>query len=245
MNKKYKHDSFGDRSDSLKSARIIVPIVLGFLQPKSVVDVGCGTGEFLSVFKEEGIKNIFGLDGPWVNTDKLRIQKEYFKHVDLEKPVHINKKFDLAVSLEVAEHLSKDSATTFVNTLTSFSPIILFSAAIPFQGGLHHINEQWPEYWVNLFAKKNYVPIDCIRKKIWKNDDVSFWYSQNILLFVEKDYLKTDKKLEKEFEQTEPSALSIVHPKQYLHRAKILNHLVKLIPRPIKWIIIKIMSFFK
>lgn len=243
MNKKYKHDSFGDRSESLKSARIIVPVVLDILQPKSVVDVGCGNGEFLSIFKEKGIKDILGFDGHWVNADKLRIPKECFKHADLEKPLKINKKFDLAVSLEVAEHLSKNSASTFIQTLTSFSPVVVFSAAIPLQGGLDHINEQWPEYWASFFAKQNYVPIDCIRKKIWKNDDVSYWYSQNIILFVERDYLKTNSKLKKEFEQTESSALSLVHPKLYLSKAERLGSISRLIPTPIKWIITKFMNF--
>jgi SAM-dependent methyltransferase len=242
---KYNKDSFGDRSDSLKSAKIIVPIVLDLVQPKGVVDVGCGTGEFLSVFRENGIKSIFGIEGPWVDKERLRIPKDSFQHVDLEKPFNINKKFDLAVSLEVAEHLSKDSAEIFINTLTNLAPVILFSAAIPFQGGLHHINEQWPDYWVKLFAKKGYVPIDCIRKKIWNNEDVSFWYAQNILLFVKKDYLKTNNNLKKEFEQTDISALSIVHPKQFLPKAKRLNFIVKFIPSPIKWLIAKLMNSFK
>ncbi len=245
MNKKYKEDSFGDRSDSLKSAKVIVPIVLDFYQPQSVVDVGCGTGEFLSVFREKSIKNIFGIDGPWVNKERLRIPKDCFMHGDLEKPIPIDKKFDLAVSLEVAEHLSQNSAKIFVKTLTDFAPVILFSAAIPFQGGLYHINEQWPEYWVKLFAQKGYVPIDCIRKKIWNNKDVSSWYAQNILLFVKKDYLQKNDKLKKEFEQTEASALAIIHPKQYLLKTRRLNFILKLIPRPIKWIIIKFMNLSK
>ncbi|OGL65844.1 hypothetical protein A3B21_00110 [Candidatus Uhrbacteria bacterium RIFCSPLOWO2_01_FULL_47_24] len=245
MNRKYHENSFGVRLDSLKSAKIIVPIILDLIQPQSVVDVGCGTGEFLSVFKEQGIKNIFGIDGPWVNKEKLCIPKEFFQHADLEKPVSIDKKFDLAISLEVAEHLSKDSVSTFVQTLTDLSPIIVFSAAIPFQGGIHHINEQWPEYWAELFAKKDYAPIDCIRKQIWNNEEVSFWYAQNILLFARKDYLKANSKLKKEFEQTELSALSLVHPKQYLPKARMYNAIVKFTPRPVVWIMIKFMNFFK
>ena len=124
MNKKYNENSFGERLESLKSAKIIVPIILDLLQPRSVIDVGCGTGTFLSVFREKGIKNIFGIDGPWVNKEKLHIPKEFFQHSDLEKPVNINKKFDLAISLEVAEHLSKNSAETFVNTLTDRKSVV-------------------------------------------------------------------------------------------------------------------------
>lgn len=245
MKKKYNQNSFGNRSDSLKSAKIIVPLILDLIQPKSVVDVGCGTGEFLSIFNEIGIKNIFGIDGPWVNKEKLRIPKNCFQYKDLEEPINIDRKFDLAISIEVAEHLSKNSAKTFVKTLTDFSLIILFAAAIPFQGGVHHINEQWPEYWAKLFADKEYVPIDIIRKRVWSNNEVSWWYAQNILLFVRKDYLKTNEKLRDYFEQTEQSALSIVHPKLYLPRARRIDQIQKLIPRPIKWVIDKFMNFIK
>lgn len=223
MNKKYDKNSFGDRLDSLKSANVIVPIVLDLVQPKSVVDVGCGTGEFLSIFRKRGIKNIFGIDGPWIDKKRLRIPKECFQQEDLEKPIHIDKKFDLAVSLEVAEHLSKDSAEIFIKILTDFSPVILFSAAIPFQEGVHHINEQWPDYWIKLFVKKDYVPIDCIRKKIWNNENVSFWYAQNILLFVKENYLKTNTEFKKKFEQTEFSVLPIVHPKLFIRKVRKLN----------------------
>jgi len=243
MNKKYQEDSFGDRSNSLKSAKVIVPIVLDFYQPLSVVDVGCNAGEFLSVFRENRIKNIFGIDGPWVNKEKLRIPKEYFMHADLEKPILIDKKFDLAVSLEVAEHLSRNSAKIFVKTLTNLAPVILFSAAIPFQGGLHHLNEQWPEYWLKLFAQEGYVPIDCVRKRIWNNENVSFWYAQNILFFVKKSYLQKNDRLKKEFEQTEPSALAIIHPKLYLHKAKRLNLILKLVPKPVRRAIAKLGNF--
>ncbi|MEM4268052.1 MAG: methyltransferase domain-containing protein [Candidatus Woesearchaeota archaeon] len=245
MNKKYKKDSFGDRAESLKSAKVIVPILLEIYKPRSVVDVGCGTGEFLSVFRERGIKNVLGIDGPWINEEKLRIPKDCFMPRDLEKPIKISERFDLAVSLEVAEHLSQDSACEFVKTLTDLAPVILFSAAVPFQGGLHHVNEQWPEYWVKLFAQRGYVPIDSIRKKIWNNEEVCFWYSQNILLFVKKEYLQKNKKLKKEFEQTGSSVLALVHPKLYLVKAEKLNSISKFIPGPLKGIIIKVMNSFK
>lgn len=241
----YTDKFFQERINSLKSARHIVPLVLELLHPKSVVDVGCGTGEFLYIFRENGVKDIFGIDGEWVNKKKLRIPENLFLSANLENPLKVDRKFDLVVSLEVAEHLPEKSAKTFIETLTNLGPIILFSAAIPFQGGTHHVNEQWPEYWAKLFIEKGYFPIDCIRKKIWGNDEISFWYAQNTLLFAKKDYIKNNDRLRNEYELTSESFLSIVHPKLYLPKAKRYHFFMKLIPYPIKWMIVKLKNFLK
>jgi len=241
----YNDKTFGKRTDSLRSARIIVPLVVDLIKPKSVIDVGCGTGEFLSVFKENGVEDILGIEGEWINKNNLRIPQKFFIQTNLEKPVKLDKKFDLVVSLEVAEHLFKEFAKTFVETLTNLGSVVIFSAAIPFQNGIHHVNKQWPSYWAKLFRQKGYVPIDCIRKKIWGNKDVSFWYSQNILLFANKEYLKSNKKLQKEFEQTEESALSIIHPKLYLPKAKRDNVFARMVPRLIREDIRKLMGILK
>jgi len=241
----YKDKTFGMRSDSLRSAKIIVPLIIDLIKPKSVIDVGCGNGEFLTVFKENGVKDIFGIEGEWTNKNNLRIPQKCFMQTNLENPIKLDKKFDIAMSLEVAEHLPKEFAKTFVDTLTNFSPVVVFSAAIPFQNGVHHVNKQWPSYWAKIFRQKGYVPIDCIRKKIWGNENVSFWYSQNIILFVDKEYLKNNQRLQKEFEQTTESALSMVHPKLYLPKAKRDNVFVKMVPSLIKEDIRKLMSILK
>ncbi len=213
----YTDEFYEARIDSLISARVIVPLVLELIQPKSVIDVGCGTGEFLSVFREKGVSDILGIDGLWVNKEKLRIPKKAFQSANLEMPLKIDINFELAVCLEVAEHLPEKSAKSFIESLTNLSPVVLFSAAIPFQGGTHHVNEQWPEYWAKLFKQRRYLPIDPIRKKIWNNDKVCSWYAQNILLFAKKDYIEKNKILKKEFEQTEVPVLSMVHPDLYLN----------------------------
>lgn len=237
----YTDKFFEKRKGILKSARHIVPLVLEIIEPKSVIDVGCGTGEFLHIFKEHGINNIFGIDGEWLNKKKLLIPEDCFLAANLEKPLKLNIKFDLAISLEVAEHLPKESAKTFIETLTNLSPVVLFSAAIPFQGGTGHVNEQWQEYWAKLFEEKNYCVIDCIRRKIWNNSEVCFWYKQNILLFVENSYLKNEKKLLEKFKEKDNLTLSIVHPELYLSKAK--RHFA--IKKPIKWIILKLKNFLK
>lgn len=103
---------------------------------------------------------------------KLEIPEERFLSFELNNPFRIDRQFDLVISLEVAEHLPKECAATFVDSLTRLGPVILFSAAIPFQGGTDHINEQWLDYWAKYFQEKGYVAIDCIRKRIWQNDKV-------------------------------------------------------------------------
>ena len=101
----------------------------------------------------------------------------------------MDREFDLVPSLEVAEHLPKPCAEEFVDSLTRLGSSILFSAAIPLQGGKHHLNEQWPAYWARYFQERGYVAIDCIRDKIWQDDNVEFWYARNILIFVRKKAL--------------------------------------------------------
>lgn len=107
------------------------------------------------------------------------------------------------------------------------------------------MNEQWPEYWVKLFKQKDYVPIDCIRRKIWNSKEVGMWYAQNILLFVKKDYLQKNKGLQKEYEQTSESFLSVVHPRLYLFRMKRYHAIMEIIPPPIKWVIIMINNLLR
>jgi len=202
-----------------RSAKEIVPLVLELIQPQQVIDVGCGLGTWLSVFKECGVEDIWGVDGHWVDKEWLEIPEERFLPFDLRKPFRMDRQFDLVVSLEVGEHLPSECAEIFVDSLIRLGPVILFSAAIPFQGGTHHINEQWPEYWVEYFQEKGYLVIDCIRKKIWQNDNVQWWYTQNILMFARRDYLECHRLLKREFENTATSRLSIVHPKSYLERS--------------------------
>ncbi len=208
---------------SSRSAREIVPLLLELVGARSVVDIGCGRGTWLRVFEECGVRDIVGADGSYVESRILEIPAERFIRCDLTAPVRIDRQFDLVVSLEVAEHLPPECAEIFVDSLTRLGPVIVFSAAIPFQGGRQHINEQWPDYWASHFRRKGYLPIDCIRKRVWQNEKVHWWYAQNILLFVRTDYLESSPLLKREFEATAPNQLSIVHPKRYLAAADVRN----------------------
>lgn len=125
------------------SAREIVPLVVDLLNPARVVDVGCGTGTWLATFAEHGAA-ILGLDGEYVDRSLLDIPEDRFVAVDLAQPFQLDGRYDLALCLEVAEHLPADRAASLVDLLTGLAPTVLFSAAIPLQGGVNHVNEQWP-----------------------------------------------------------------------------------------------------
>ena len=96
----------------------------------------------------------------------------------------VTRRYDLAISIEVAEHIEPGNAEEFVRLLTGLSDTVLFSAAIPGQGGTGHVNEQWPEYWAALFRASGYGAMDCLRTKIWDDAQIPFWYRQNCLIFA-------------------------------------------------------------
>jgi 2-polyprenyl-3-methyl-5-hydroxy-6-metoxy-1,4-benzoquinol methylase len=208
---------------SRQSAKRVLPLIMAAVQPSTVIDVGCGVGTWLAVLAESGVADVWGIDGDYVDRTLLQIPQERFLPHDLTMPVHLERRFDLVLCLEVAEHLPADSAPTLIDSLVSLGPVIVFSAAIPYQGGTHHVNEQWPEYWARHFATKEYVPVDFLRRQIWQVHDVEWFYAQNILLFVERGYLNGNSFLRQEAESTPPTPLSLIHPLKYLELALLLR----------------------
>jgi len=228
---KYNTKFFESQSEgSYQSAKIINKIIIEKLHPKSVVDIGCGVGTFLRSFKELGVRDILGLDGPWIKKEMLQIPKEDFIEKDLSKPFSLDKKYDLAISLEVAEHLTKESAEGFVKSLCSISDFVVFSAATKGQDGHFHCNEQFLDYWADLFAKQGYVAIDNIRPQIWNNPSVEFWYSQNIILFVKKERLEDNPELLYDYNRTNQNMLSVIHPHLHLANVNRINRIKKFLP---------------
>jgi hypothetical protein len=228
----------GIHATSLGSAREIVPLVLRYVQPQSVIDVGCGIGTWLSVFKEHGIKKIYGVDGPWVDKGSLLIPEGCFQALNLEESLHLEIKVDLAISLEVAEHLPTRCAENFIDSLVRLAPVVLFSAAIPLQGGTHHLNEQWPEYWAHLFSERGYAVIDCLRHKIWNNNNIALWFRQNLLIFIKSAEINNYSLLRDEYKDLCNLPLAIVHPENYLklsdYRNLSLRKTLKVLPSLIK-----------
>jgi SAM-dependent methyltransferase len=195
----------------LRSARHVVPLVMRMVRnPRSVVDVGCGLGGWLHVFQEYGVHDVLGIDGEYVDRRSLQILPVQFRAQDLESSRPLaDRKFDLVVCLEVAEHLSAGTAAGFVRRLTALGDVVLFSAAIPGQGGTHHVNEQWPSYWEKLFAEAGFVVFDALRPLIWADEAVEPWYAQNILLFVRAGFTHL---VDLGPGALQGSALSLVHP---------------------------------
>jgi len=213
----YTNDYYdAHRDGARRSAGAVVPLVLGLVPARSVIDLGCGRGTWLAAFRAHGAGEVRGVDGDHVDRDRLEVPSECFQAHDLRRPFRAGRRFDLAVSLEVAEHLPAEAADDFVGSLTLLAPVVLFSAAAPYQGGEGHVNERWPAYWAEWFAARGYVPVDCLRRRIWDNPDVDWWYAQNAFLYVEHGRLEADAALRREYEAAGPHDLPLVHPRRYL-----------------------------
>lgn len=214
----YDSDFYATQSgDSRRSASVVVPIIVDLFRPRSVVDFGCGVGTWLAEFAAAGVRDIQGLDGDYVPRDQLQIPADRFRAVDLKHPPALGRRYDLAMSVEVAEHLPADCAAEFISALTAAAPVVLFSAAIPHQGGIHHVNEQWPEYWRALFRRHGYCAVDAVRPRVWGHRDVAWWYQQNVLLYCHAEVLAPNPRLEPVADER---LLDLVHPNFFTYIAE-------------------------
>jgi SAM-dependent methyltransferase len=166
------------REGAQSSASALVPIVHDIIRPRSVVDVGCGEGWWAAGFAERGC-TVLGVDGGHV--DPAASDFPYLA-ADLEQPLPDLGMFDLAICLEVAEHLTPQRAEGFVDDLCRLAPVVMFSAAIPGQGGAGHLNERPTDYWVSLFRDHGRVVSGALRWMVWGNDQVECWYQQNLVV---------------------------------------------------------------
>ncbi|MBC7383806.1 MAG: methyltransferase domain-containing protein [Bacteroidia bacterium] len=187
MEKKPKYIHHTD-VHNLIAPRQVVPLLIKLFHPKNVLDVGCGIGTWLSVFKQHGVRGVHGIDGDFVDKKLLwnYINEEEFTAKDLTLSFDLKKKFDLVICLEVAEHLEKKQANGFIKSICKHADVIVFSAAVPGQGGQNHLNEQWPAYWINLFKIQGFKSYDILRPLIWNITEIDWWYKQNMLVFSNK-----------------------------------------------------------
>lgn len=141
----YNDDFYKNRNrDTYYAAETILNLVLKrlLITPKSIVDIGCGVGTWLQVANiKYNINTVVGVDGDYVPRRYLQIKENEFVTCNLEnysvdKVMKENRKFDIAISLEVAEHISEENAFNFINKLCKLSDVVVFSAAVPKQGGI-------------------------------------------------------------------------------------------------------------
>ena len=208
---------------NLKAPTEIVPYIFDLFKPQSVVDVGCGLGTFLHVFKQQGVNRVIGIDGSWVNLADLYIDKSEFIQIDLESKFNLEQQFDLVLSLEVIEHLSYESAKTAINNLVSLGKVIIFSAAIPYQGGQNHLNEKEFKFWQKCFLDHGYHFYDAFRSHFWNNNMIDWWYRQNMFLVVHESI-----SLAENVEKTKISGdVGIyVHPELYNAKSLLLTDIL-------------------
>lgn len=213
-------------SFATRSAEQVVPLLNALVPIGSVADFGCGCGAWLSVWQKAGAF-VTGVDGPYVDRRELMIDAHHFRAVDLSQPIDFGRRFDLVQSLEVAEHLAAERAEDFVDMLTAHGSLVMFSAAVPGQGGEHHVNEQPLEYWRDKFRARGYVAIDCIRPQIAGNPLVQHWYRYNIVVYAREDRYDTLPDRMRAFRVPEGEKLSEYWPL----RDRIRHALIRQLPR--------------
>lgn len=179
---------------SYRSAKSILSYLLTILDISSMMDFGCGMGTWCQAAEELGIIDVIGIDKHAFDEEYMLLSDERYFENDLTKPTSFERKADLVVSVEVGEHIESSFSELFIGNLCRHGDIVLFSSALPFQGGTGHINERMCSYWTNIFNSYNYRIIDCIRPHFWDNQDVEVWYKNNCVLFVKNEIFHRVKK---------------------------------------------------
>lgn len=190
------------RPGIVSSAARVVPAVADLVRPATMIDVGCGEGWWARAFADLGVR-VTAVDGPHVDAraaipiTRLDLATE---RLDLGR-------FDLAVCLEVAEHLPPDRAETLIDDLIACAPVVLFSAAIPGQGGAGHVNERHLPYWAGLFEARGHVVSGALRWRFWDDRAVEHWYAQNMIVTAQEPDLYPDV-----FDTPLATPFAVVHP---------------------------------
>ncbi|WP_293387095.1 methyltransferase domain-containing protein [Nevskia sp.] len=195
---------------SVTAPELVLPYVFSLVHPETVIDVGCGIATWSAVAKSLGC-TVKGVDGPHVPVEKRLISSDEFVEIDL-LDFKASGRFDLVICLEVVEHIPEAGADRFITALCSSADVILFSAAIPFQGGQNHVNEQWPIYWQSKFADHGFRMLDVLRQHFWQESRINWWYRQNMFLVCKNDHPLASGS--REFDGS-----SFIHPELFLLKA--------------------------
>lgn len=174
------------REGTRSSVAVVAPLVLdafGTNRVRSLIDVGCGEGWWASEFHSLGVEEVVGVDGHFGPAPALAD----YRQADLSTGlVPALGRFDVALCLEVAEHLPPQAGDTLVDELCRLARVVVWSAAIPGQGGSGHVNEQWPSYWTERFEKHGYAASGALRFAVWDDERVENWYRQNLLVMAQE-----------------------------------------------------------
>jgi SAM-dependent methyltransferase len=158
-----------------------IACLINLTKPKSVLDIGCGTGEAVKNFRSHGIE-AFGVEGSGSAIQRSSCREFIHQH-DLRKPLRLGRTFDLVWCFEVAEHIHHLYVDIFVDSLVAHAPIIALSAAPPGQGGEGHFNEQPQSYWISKFLDRGFV-----LQREWTQtlQSIEEFYSPNMMIFVRR-----------------------------------------------------------
>lgn len=168
--------------DAHPSASAVMERFFQVMIPESVIDFGCGEGAWLRAVTDQGVHDVVGVDCG-IDTTQLEFPAERYVDHDLREPLQLGREFDLALCLETAEHLPKESADTLLDSIAAHAQVVIWSAALPLQGGDGHYNEQWPEYWIERFDARDFFVTGQLRWECWNDDRIAGYYRQNLLVF--------------------------------------------------------------
>lgn len=207
------HRIYGEKTG--ESARRILPPLLERFHASSIVEIGCGNAHWSKAAMDSGIGDVLAVDGSWNDHSALLIDPANFREADLSQPLALGRRFDLAICLEVAEHVPESSAAALVRSICDAADVVLFGAAIPLQGGHGHINEQWPSYWRGLFGANGYEAFDLVRPVHWTDRAIHYWYRQNCFVYVNRMNDLATNRASPEASAGKPLLFDAVHPEKF------------------------------
>jgi len=194
---------------TVAGARAALELLFNGQPPQRLLDVGCGRGTWLRAALDLGAVSVYGIDGSAIHDADLLFPAERFRRHDLSQPFDLGEHFDVALCLEVVEHLNRDDGAAMIRSLVKHANLIFFSAAAPGQIGQHHVNCQWPAYWQRIFNEFGFVCDDWPRRMMWNVGAIEPWYRQNMFAAVYAP----------EAAGTEEALQSLIHPEMLRRQA--------------------------
>lgn len=183
----YSEEYFANAIDggAAKSAPIIAADLIEAIHPRSVVDVGCGTGQLLMAFRDQQVPGR-GLEFAPAGIKICKSRGLDVQRFDIEHDQPVDWRADLVVSTEVAEHLPPHAADRYVDLLCGIAATVFITAAIPGSTGTDHVNEQPNSYWIEKFSRRGYQFMEDQShrwRREWKAKNVQDWYYASAMLF--------------------------------------------------------------